>query len=143
MNRRGFLTTGLGVMAGLQAQSRKPYKIDVHHHFVPPKHADRILALREMGRTPAWTPETVGAKTDEAFVEFQPLDESPLESKETAEDAQDIDVIGGALEDPREEFQLEIELLQIGLPRWRFARWRRSGVVVELLARLRHRLPLA
>jgi predicted TIM-barrel fold metal-dependent hydrolase len=56
MNRRHFLAAGLSA-SGLLAQSRKAYKIDVHHHFVPPKHAERIAQLREMGRTPAWTPE--------------------------------------------------------------------------------------
>ena len=32
-------------------------RIDVHHHFIPPRHLEAILAQRESGRTPPWSPE--------------------------------------------------------------------------------------
>jgi 6-methylsalicylate decarboxylase len=55
------MTAGAAVLgsSGLLAQSSKakPHRIDVHHHFVPPKHAERILSLREMGRPPQWSAE--------------------------------------------------------------------------------------
>src|SRR5882672_3950565 len=58
-SRRDFLA--LGAAAALpalaQAPRTKPYKIDVHHHFLPPRHVERILALRESGRPPQWSPE--------------------------------------------------------------------------------------
>ena len=61
INRRDFLACGataaFPALALAQAPRGKPYKIDVHHHFLPPKHVERILALRESGRPPRWTPE--------------------------------------------------------------------------------------
>jgi len=57
--RREFLATSaslIGLAAGASAQT-KPHKIDVHHHFLPPKHVERILAQREGGAPPKWTPE--------------------------------------------------------------------------------------
>jgi len=32
-------------------------RVDFHHHFVPPRHLEAILAQRESGRTPTWSPE--------------------------------------------------------------------------------------
>src|SRR5436309_12468932 len=32
-------------------------RVDFHHHFVPPRHLEAILAQRESGRTPPWSPE--------------------------------------------------------------------------------------
>jgi predicted TIM-barrel fold metal-dependent hydrolase len=34
-----------------------PRRVDFHHHFVPPRHLEAILAQRESGRTPPWSPE--------------------------------------------------------------------------------------
>ncbi len=31
--------------------------VDFHHHFVPPRHLEAILAQRESGRTPPWSPD--------------------------------------------------------------------------------------
>ena len=31
--------------------------VDFHHHYVPPRHLDAILAQRESGRTPPWSAE--------------------------------------------------------------------------------------
>jgi len=32
-------------------------RVDFHHHYVPPRHLEAILAQRESGRTPPWSPE--------------------------------------------------------------------------------------
>jgi predicted TIM-barrel fold metal-dependent hydrolase len=62
-SRRSFLTYGAGAAALgrwpalAQAPRAKPHKIDVHHHFLPPRHLERILALRESGRPPQWSPQ--------------------------------------------------------------------------------------
>lgn len=62
--RRNFLAGGaaaLGVgAAGLSAVGRKPAaaqapartRIDVHHHYIPPFHADALAARRSGGRPP-------------------------------------------------------------------------------------------
>lgn len=34
-----------------------PRRVDFHHHFVPPRHLEAILAQRESGRTPPWSPD--------------------------------------------------------------------------------------
>jgi predicted TIM-barrel fold metal-dependent hydrolase len=34
----------------------QPSRVDFHHHFVPPRHLEAILAQRESGRTPPWSP---------------------------------------------------------------------------------------
>ncbi len=39
-------------------------RIDVHHHFIPPPYLDAVLAQRESGRTPPWTPEIALAEMD-------------------------------------------------------------------------------
>src|SRR5712691_1520902 len=38
------------------AQPRKPGRVDFHHHFLPPRHIEKILAQRESGQPPAWSP---------------------------------------------------------------------------------------
>jgi predicted TIM-barrel fold metal-dependent hydrolase len=35
----------------------KPYRIDVHHHFLPPELAQKIAATRQGGAPPEWSPE--------------------------------------------------------------------------------------
>lgn len=61
LSRRGFLACGaaaaLAQAQGAQTSPVKLSKIDVHHHFLPPRHLERILALRESGRPPQWSPE--------------------------------------------------------------------------------------
>jgi len=64
LSRRGFLASGLGLAGGAlgpvppaAAQARKPLRVDFHHHFLPPRHVDKILAQRESGRPPQWSPE--------------------------------------------------------------------------------------
>jgi predicted TIM-barrel fold metal-dependent hydrolase len=39
-------------------------RVDFHHHFVPPRHLEAILAQRESGRTPPWSPELSIAEMD-------------------------------------------------------------------------------
>ncbi|MBI4888432.1 MAG: amidohydrolase [Acidobacteria bacterium] len=39
-------------------------RVDFHHHFVPPRHLEAILAQRESGRTPPWSPEISLAEMD-------------------------------------------------------------------------------
>jgi predicted TIM-barrel fold metal-dependent hydrolase len=41
-----------------------PRRVDFHHHFVPPRHLEAILAQRESGRTPPWSPELSIAEMD-------------------------------------------------------------------------------
>ena len=52
----------------MAAQTRNagaaPRRIDVHHHFIPPPYLDAVLAQRESGRTPPWTPEIALAEMD-------------------------------------------------------------------------------
>ena len=64
--RRRFIASGLGAAMGAAAigggcalaqPTSEAHRIDVHHHFLPPKHVERIQALRESGRPPQWSPE--------------------------------------------------------------------------------------
>ena len=41
-----------------------PRRIDFHHHYVPPRHLEAILAQRESGRTPPWSAEISLAEMD-------------------------------------------------------------------------------
>ena len=56
----GIAALGLGAAAALsapaKAQSAKT-RIDVHHHFVPPVHADAMATRRSGGRPPKWSPQ--------------------------------------------------------------------------------------
>jgi predicted TIM-barrel fold metal-dependent hydrolase len=59
---KGFgATVGAAAMGRLpvmaQSAGAAPHRIDVHHHFLPPKHLERIRALRESSRPPQWSPE--------------------------------------------------------------------------------------
>jgi predicted TIM-barrel fold metal-dependent hydrolase len=65
-SRRDFLAGVLGAVAlgslpaGAQTSAgakTKPNKIDVHHHYLPPQHVQKILAQRQGGAPPKWTPE--------------------------------------------------------------------------------------
>jgi 6-methylsalicylate decarboxylase len=64
LSRRRFLASGLGPVVGgalvsalpAVAQARKAQRVDFHHHFLPPRHVDKILAQRESGRPPQWSP---------------------------------------------------------------------------------------
>jgi predicted TIM-barrel fold metal-dependent hydrolase len=56
LTRRDFLAASVAASLA-SAQSAKPHKVDVHHHFIPPRHLERMLALRESGRPPQWSPE--------------------------------------------------------------------------------------
>src|SRR2546426_4114864 len=67
--RRDFLVDALRLTAGLAATGSitaiaqtnaargTARRVDFHHHFVPPRHLEAILAQRESGRTPPWSPE--------------------------------------------------------------------------------------
>lgn len=67
-SRRNFLQGGISALglgapasAGAPALAQAPAapaaktRIDVHHHFVPPFHADALSSRRSGGRPPAWT----------------------------------------------------------------------------------------
>src|SRR5437773_9037339 len=68
-SRRHFLIDALRVTAGVAATGsiaaiaqtnaarNAARRVDFHHHFVPPRHLEAILAQRESGRTPPWSPE--------------------------------------------------------------------------------------
>jgi predicted TIM-barrel fold metal-dependent hydrolase len=47
-----------------EAARGEPRRVDFHHHFVPPRHLEAILAQRESGRTPPWSPELSLAEMD-------------------------------------------------------------------------------
>ena len=53
--RRDFIASALSV-AALPGQA-KAQRIDFHHHFLPPRHIAAILAQRESGAPPKWSPE--------------------------------------------------------------------------------------
>ena len=62
-NRRDFIASGFAALSARMAfaqtrsaQPRKPDRVDFHHHFLPPRHIEKILAQRESGRPPDWTP---------------------------------------------------------------------------------------
>src|SRR5262249_16758813 len=65
--RRTFLTGGLaGGVAGFGLGATPPLaqtpattknRIAVHHHYVPPVHADIMATKRSGGRPPQWTPQ--------------------------------------------------------------------------------------
>ncbi len=54
----GF-SAAAAVSASSSARAQAPTKtrIDVHHHFVPPVHADAMATRRSGGRPPKWTPQ--------------------------------------------------------------------------------------
>jgi 6-methylsalicylate decarboxylase len=53
--RRDFIASALSA-AALSGQV-KAQRIDFHHHFLPPRHIEAILAQRESGAPPKWSPE--------------------------------------------------------------------------------------
>jgi predicted TIM-barrel fold metal-dependent hydrolase len=60
--RREFIRDAIAVAVAagtarslVAAQARG--RIDVHHHFIPPRHLEAVLSQRESGRTPPWSPE--------------------------------------------------------------------------------------
>src|SRR5262245_50041013 len=69
LTRRRFLLGALGstlaiaarhptaAMAQRGAARGASRRVDFHHHFIPPRHLEAIVAQRESGRTPAWSPE--------------------------------------------------------------------------------------
>ena len=67
--RRNFLAGGVAALGlgatGLSAIGRTPAaaqapaaktRIDVHHHYIPPFHADALASRRSGGRPPQWSP---------------------------------------------------------------------------------------
>ena len=68
-SRRQFLCDTFAIAATtaaggslLRAQDRR--RIDVHHHFIPPRHLEAVLSQRESGRTPPWSPEIALAEME-------------------------------------------------------------------------------
>jgi len=77
LNRRRFMAGALGftmtaamsgplaaVAQNTGAARGAPRRVDFHHHFIPPRHLEAILAQRESGRTPPWSPEMSLAEMD-------------------------------------------------------------------------------
>jgi len=56
--------TGSLVSAQTRPPGAAPRCIDVHHHFIPPPYLEAVLAQRESGRTPPWSPEIALAEMD-------------------------------------------------------------------------------
>jgi 6-methylsalicylate decarboxylase len=55
----GLGATGLSAIGRLPAAAQAPAggtRIDVHHHYIPPFHADALASRRSGGRPPQWTP---------------------------------------------------------------------------------------
>jgi predicted TIM-barrel fold metal-dependent hydrolase len=46
-----------GATAALAQQAPAKTRIDVHHHFIPPFHAEILATRRSSGRPPKWTPQ--------------------------------------------------------------------------------------
>jgi 6-methylsalicylate decarboxylase len=66
----GIAALGLGATAGpvaAQTPAAKP-RIDVHHHYVPPVHAEALAKNRGGGAPPKWTPQLSLADMDKAGV---------------------------------------------------------------------------
>ena len=59
----------LGAPAVLAQTSAKPRIIDVHHHYVPPVHADAMAVHRQGGRPPKWSVEASLAEMDKNGIE--------------------------------------------------------------------------
>jgi 6-methylsalicylate decarboxylase len=60
ISRRTVLAGGLAAIASTAPIARtwaavSPFRVDVHHHYVPPVHADALTARRQQGRPPSWT----------------------------------------------------------------------------------------
>ena len=53
--RRDFIASAL-TLGALPGQV-KAQRVDFHHHFLPPRHIAAILAQRESGAPPKWSPE--------------------------------------------------------------------------------------
>src|SRR5436190_14508930 len=54
----GLASLGLGATTALaQAPAATKPRVDVHHHYVPPVHADIMATKRSGGRPPQWTPQ--------------------------------------------------------------------------------------
>src|SRR4029078_3835737 len=65
LDRRRFLAFGAASLGGAATRFGAPAvlakpshsRIDVHHHFVPPGHADVMAVRRSGGRPPKWSPQ--------------------------------------------------------------------------------------
>jgi predicted TIM-barrel fold metal-dependent hydrolase len=55
----GLAALGLGASANAPAKSRAAVtrRIDVHHHYIPPVHAEAMAAIRVGGPPPPWSPQ--------------------------------------------------------------------------------------
>jgi len=70
-SRRDFIASALGV-AVLPAQTpgqTTAQRVDFHHHFLPPRHIEAILAQRESGAPPKWSPDLSLEEMDKNGVE--------------------------------------------------------------------------
>jgi predicted TIM-barrel fold metal-dependent hydrolase len=59
LSRRGFIAASLAAADRVvlaQTSRAKAQRVDFHHHFLPPRHIEAILAQRESGQPPKWTP---------------------------------------------------------------------------------------
>jgi predicted TIM-barrel fold metal-dependent hydrolase len=79
-SRRRFLRSAFGAAFGaaaarslLSAQAANagrpvPHRIDLHHHYIPPRHLEAVLSQRESGRTPPWSPDISLAEMDRSGI---------------------------------------------------------------------------
>jgi predicted TIM-barrel fold metal-dependent hydrolase len=62
VSRRSFVAGGIAGLAVTAAQipapaiaAGNPHRVDVHHHYIPPFHADFLASRTDRGRTPPWS----------------------------------------------------------------------------------------
>ena len=55
LTRRNFIAAAVTVSSPSAEASAQ--RVDFHHHFLPPRHIEAILAQRESGAPPRWSPE--------------------------------------------------------------------------------------
>lgn len=55
LTRRNFIAAAVTVSSHSAEASAQ--RVDFHHHFLPPRHIEAILAQRESGAPPRWSPE--------------------------------------------------------------------------------------
>jgi 6-methylsalicylate decarboxylase len=65
VSRRSFVAGGIASLAATAAPipapavaAGKPHRVDVHHHYIPPFHAEFIASRRDRGRPPPWSVAT-------------------------------------------------------------------------------------
>jgi len=70
ITRRAVLAGGAALLAATATIGRaqiaaKPFRVDVHHHYIPPFHADALAVQRQQGRPPQWSVSQSLAEMDQ------------------------------------------------------------------------------